>query len=188
MTEIDPGSGFPETHFKHRRRRLLVAVASLATLVGAGFAWRSSRPEAVVHNAVDGLWDLEFATLQGGSMRMATLRGKPLVLNFWATWCPPCIEELPLISSFYQQESAKGWQVLGFAVDQLEPVKRFLARTPVTFPVVMAGMSGVELSRSLGNLSGALPFTVVLGSNGQVSYRKMGKVTTDDMLHWIEVT
>ena len=49
-------------------------------------------------------------------------------------------------------------------------------------------MSGVELSRSLGNLSGALPFTVVLGSNGQVSYRKMGKVTTDDMLHWIEVT
>jgi thiol-disulfide isomerase/thioredoxin len=188
MTEFDPTSELPEKGFTPRRRGLLLAVATVATLVGAGIAWRNSRLEAVVHNAEDGLWDLEFATLEGGSMRMAALRGKPLVLNFWATWCPPCIDELPLISSFYQQKSAKGWQVLGFAVDQLEPVKRFLARTPVTFPVVMAGMSGIELSRSLGNLSGALPFTVVLGSKGQVSYRKMGKVTADDMRLWIEVT
>jgi thiol-disulfide isomerase/thioredoxin len=188
MTEFDPNSGFPEAHSNHRRRGLLAAVASVATLVGAGLAWRNSQLDAVVHSAEAGLWGLEFATLQGGSMRMATLRGKPLVLNFWATWCPPCIEELPLISGFYQQKSSKGWQVLGLAVDQPEPVKRFLAHTPVTFPVVMAGMSGIELSRSLGNLSGALPFTVVLGSNGQVSYRKMGKVTADDMRHWIEVT
>lgn len=187
MTDIDLTSEFSETHFNHRRRGLLLAVASVATLAGAGFAWRNSQPEAVVHSAEAGLWELEFATLQGGSMRMAALRGKPLVLNFWATWCPPCLDELPLISGFFQQKSSSGWQVLGLAVDQLEPVKHFLSRSPVTFPVVMAGMSGIELSRSLGNLSGALPFTVVLGSNGRVSYRKMGKVTAEDMRHWTAV-
>ena len=187
MTNIEPTSEFSETHLSHRRRRLLLAVASVATLVGAGFAWRNSQPEAV-HSAEAGLWDLKFSTLEGGLMQMAALRGKPLVINFWATWCPPCIDELPLISSFYQQKSSKGWQVLGLAVDQLEPVKHFLAHTPVTFPVVMAGMSGIELSRSLGNLSGALPFTVVFGSNGQVSYRKMGRLTAEDMRYWTEIT
>ena len=73
---------------------------------------------------------------------------------------------------------------MGLAVDQLEPVRQFLARTPVTFPVAMAGMPGIELSRSLGNLSGGLPFTVVLGSDGLVAHRKMGKVTPDDLRAW----
>jgi thiol-disulfide isomerase/thioredoxin len=118
---------------------------------------------------------------------MKSLRGKPVVLNFWATWCPPCVEELPLLSDFYQQNSANGWQVLGLAVDQPDPVNRFLTRVPVTFPVVMAGMSGIELSRSLGNLSGALPFTVVLGSDGFVAHRKMGKVTVADLRQWTEL-
>jgi hypothetical protein len=70
------------------------------------------------------------------------------------------------------------------AVDRLDPVKRFLERFPVTFPVAMADMHGVEIGRSLGNLSGGLPFTVVLGSDGRVVQRKMGKVTPDDLLAW----
>lgn len=130
------------------------------------------------------LWGAEFAQLDGSRLSMATLRGQPLLLNFWATWCPPCVDELPLLSSFYQINGVKGWQVLGLAVDQQEPVKRFLARAPVAFPVALAGASGIEMGKSLGNLSGGLPFTVVLGSDGLIAHRKMGRVTPEDLLAW----
>ena len=88
------------------------------------------------------------------------------------------------MSDFYRENKAKGWQVLGLAVDQPVPVKRFLLQSPVAFPVAMAGAGGLDVARSLGNLSGGLPFTVVLGSDGSIAHRKMGKVTPDDLRAW----
>lgn len=184
MTELTPSPEFAKNPSRGRRRWLMAAVAGAAALGGAGLAWRNYRPQTMSQNAESGLWQLEFATPDGSLLRMASLRGKPLLLNFWATWCPPCVEELPLLSSFYHVNSAKGWQVIGLAVDQLDPVKRFLAQAPVTFPVALAGIPGIEISRTLGNLSGALPFTVVLGSDGLVAYRKIGKVTPGDLRAW----
>ncbi|MBC7717365.1 MAG: TlpA family protein disulfide reductase, partial [Pseudorhodobacter sp.] len=81
---------------------------------------------------------------------MADLRGKPLLLNFWATWCPPCVKEMPLLDAFYQTHRARGWQVVGLAVDSPTPVRAFLERVPVSFPIGLAGMEGSELSRALG--------------------------------------
>jgi thiol-disulfide isomerase/thioredoxin len=187
MTEFESTSAVSENQLRNRRRWLLGAVASAAALGGIGLARRNSQSQAVMQSVESGLWQLEFATPQGALLRLSSLQGKPLVLNFWATWCQPCVEELPLLSDFYQKNLANGWQVLGFAVDQPDPVNRFLTRVPVTFPVVMAGMSGIELSRSLGNLSGALPFTVVLGSDGHVAHRKMGKLTVADLRQWREL-
>ena len=119
---------------------------------------------------------------------MSSLKGRLLLINFWATWCPPCVEELPLINAFYQQNSKKGWQVLGLAVDNLAPVKNFLIKTPVNFLVALSGMEGIELSKSLGNMSGGLPFTVVIGSQGAVLHRKIGKVSIDDLHAWESLT
>ena len=167
------------------RRRLLVGAVAGAAVLGGGLAWRADSLQPVEPSAELAFWQLEFTAPDGRLLRMASLRGKPLLLNFWATWCPPCVAELPLLSDFYQANSAKGWQVLGLAVDQLEPVKRFLAKSPVTFPVALAGMVGVEISRTLGNLSGGLPFTVVLGSDGVVAHRKMGQVSPDDLRAWV---
>jgi thiol-disulfide isomerase/thioredoxin len=133
-------------------------------------------------------WDLKFDTPNGPGLAMATLRGKPLVINFWATWCPPCVEELPLINGFFRENSTKGWQVLGIAVDNLAPVKNFLAKTPVDFPVALAGMAGVALSQSFGNLSGGLPFTVVIGAGGAILQRKIGKIGPDDLRAWAGLT
>ena len=78
----------------------------------------------------------------------------------------------------------RGWQVIGLAADGIEPVQRFLQRMPLVFPVGMVGMAGIELSKSLGNTSGALPFTVVLGADGRVADRKIGKVDADDLQQW----
>jgi thiol-disulfide isomerase/thioredoxin len=111
---------------------------------------------------------------------MADFRGKPLLLNFWATWCPPCVEEMPLLDTFYQQKD-RGWQVLGLAVDQAPAVQKFLQRLPVSFPIGMAGLAGVDLSRALGNATGGLPFTVVFSPEGEVAHRQIGKLTSVDL-------
>lgn len=187
MTTSTPPPELAENAARNRRRWLMGAVAGGAALAGAGLAWRTYQPQPMAPAAESALWQLEFQGLDGGLFSMASLRGKPVLLNFWATWCPPCIEELPLLSSFYQEYSSKGWQVLGLAVDQLEPVTRFLAKSPVTFPVALAGLPGVELSKSLGNLTGGLPFTVVLGSDGLVAHRKIGQISPANLLAWASV-
>lgn len=188
MTQSAPSPESAKNAAASRRRWLIGAVAGVAAMGGAGLAWRRYEPQALAPSAESALWQLEFPGLDGDVFRMASLKGQPLLLNFWATWCPPCIEELPLLSSFYRENSAKGLQVLGLAVDQLEPVKRFLARTPVTFPVALAGLPGVELGKSLGNVSGGLPFTVVFGSDGRVAHRKIGKVSPANLLAWAALT
>jgi thiol-disulfide isomerase/thioredoxin len=168
------------------RRGWLAAAGGLALAgVGAGLAWRTSRRQSQVLSAAESLfWQQQFAQLDGVMLATSAFKGRPLVLNFWATWCPPCVEELPLIDDFFRQNKSKGWQVLGLAVDQAAPVTRFLAQSPLSFSVALAGFPGIEVSRSLGNLSGALPFTVVFGSKGDVLHRKMGKLTSEDLRLW----
>ena len=140
MTEQQPQSALFNRPAYGRRRWLVATVAGAATMAGAGLAWRNYKLSS---GAESELWRLKFATVDGGQFNMSSLRGRPVLLNFWATWCPPCIEELPLLSDFYRENAAKGWQVLCLAVDEPVPVKQFLEKTPVTFPVALAGMRGV---------------------------------------------
>ena len=126
-----------------------------------------------------------FETPEGAPLSAQAFRGKPLLLNFWATWCPPCIAELPLLNQFFQEHQAQGWQILGLAVDQPSAVRKFLERSPVSFPIGMAGLGGTELSRSLGNLAGGLPFTVVFAADGRVLHRKIGQIKPQELVDWV---
>jgi thiol-disulfide isomerase/thioredoxin len=170
-----------------RRRLLYAGVAGLAAASGAGLAWWKFQPHAVEPGAEEALWSLEFEQPGGGTLSLRNFAGKPLVINFWATWCPPCVEELPLLNSFYREHAANGWQVIGLAIDQPSAVRKFLQRMPLDFPIGLAGLGGSDLGRSLGNLTGGLPFTVVLGGRGRVMQRKMGQVTPQDLQHWSEL-
>jgi thiol-disulfide isomerase/thioredoxin len=174
----------PDASAPSIRRALLVAgVAGVAALAGAGVAlWR--RQQAGAEAAAAAIWPMSFDTPGGTALAMNSLRGKPLVVNFWATWCPPCIEELPLLDAFYRENSAKGWQVIGLAIDQPSAVRAFLKKTPVSFPVGFAGFGGTELGTALGNMSGGLPFTVVFGSSGDIAQRRMGRLNPADLAHW----
>ena len=168
-----------------RRRWLYGAVAGAAALGGAGLAWWRLQPHAQQEGAEAALWGMEFDTPAGGApLVMKALQGQPVLLNFWATWCPPCVDELPMLNTFYRENAPKGWQVVGLAIDQPSAVRKFLGRLPLDFPVGLAGMGGTELGRSLGNLTGGLPFTVGLGQGGRVLHRKMGQVTAQDLQQW----
>lgn len=167
------------------RRRLLVGgVAVAAAVAGLGAGWWRMRAGDGSPGAAEALWKLSFTMPAGGELAMASLRGRPVLVNFWATWCPPCVEEMPLLDAFAQQQGAKGWQVVGLAIDQPTSVRQFLARTPVRYPIGLAGLEGTELVRSLGNTSGGLPFTVVLGPDGTVRQRRMGRLSRADLDAW----
>ena len=171
------------------RRWLLGATAASATALGAGLAlWRFQTAEiSVAEPPVEGFWSLQWDTPQGSRLAMESFRGRPLLINFWATWCTPCVEELPLINDFYRQNSGNGWQVLALAVDKLAPVQSFLQRMPLDFPVGMAGMTGTELGRSLGNMAGGLPFSVVLSAEGMIVQRKLGRLSAADLAIWLRL-
>lgn len=167
-----------------RRHLLLAAVAAGAALAGAGVAWRKWRPQPVADDAAAAIWPLTFASPTGAVLEMSSLRGKPLLLNFWATWCPPCVQELPRLNAFYGSHKADGWQVLGLAIDQVASVRGFLQRSPLTFPVVLGGAAGMGLVRDLGNPNGALPFSVLFDANGTIAERKIGELSETDLQQW----
>jgi len=174
-----------------KRNLLYMGAAAAAGLAGVGAAWFKHEPQKLTtsqtNTAQDALWAMSFDTPDGQPQPMNSFRGKPLLLNFWATWCPPCVEELPLLDAFYQEQKAKGWQVLGLAVDQPSAVRKWLQAKPLSFPVGMAGLGGTELSKSLGNLAGSLPFTSVFGGSGALLHRKTGKVSSEDLAQWIKL-
>ena len=171
-----------------QRRTLITAgVATAAAVTGVGgylLQRRSARADPAADAASAELWTLEFETPGPNRLVMASLRGKPLVLNFWATWCPPCVREMPALDRFAREHSAKGWQVIGLAADNAEAVRKFLAVTPVGFAIGLTGFAGIDLSQRLGNVSGGLPFTVVFGREGQVLQRHSGETRYEQLADW----
>lgn len=166
-----------------RRQWLWMGGVGLAAFA-AGALWRLGHRPNLGPAQTDRLWAASFETPEATTLALADLRAKPLVLNFWATWCPPCVAEMPLLDAFYQQNKAKGWQVVGLAIDQPSQVKRFLSQRPVSYPIVLAGLEGPELARMLGNESGALPFTLVLMPDGRVLQSKLGQLSEADLAAW----
>lgn len=162
-----------------------MGVGVAAAAAGAGFAWWRLQPHDVADGAAAAFWNASMQTLDGATLTMRKFHGRPLLLNFWATWCPPCVEELPLLNQFYAQHSANGIQVLGLAIDQPAAVRKFLERMPLEFPIALAGLSGTDIGRALGNDVGGLPFSVMFGKDGNILQRKMGQLKERDLQQWV---
>lgn len=168
-----------------RRSWLYGGVAAVAAAAGMGGAWWVERTASAGNDRVDdAFWGKTFTRPEGGELKLADFKGKPLMINFWATWCPPCVEELPLIDRFFKDHAGNGWQVIGLAIDQPSAVRKFLERTPVTFPIGLAGLEGTDLIKQMGNASGGLPFTLVMDGDGRVAARKLGKLDSSDLESW----
>jgi thiol-disulfide isomerase/thioredoxin len=112
----------------------------------------------------------------GVTQNLGQYKGKIIVLNFWATWCPPCREEIPELSELNTEYKNKNVVVLGIAVDELSSVKEFSKATPVHYPLYVAENDGMAFAENLGNSKGVLPYTVIINQEGKVVNTYFGRI------------
>ena len=115
--------------------------------------------------------------IEGKLRNIEEWNGKVVLVNFWATWCPPCKKEMPAFIELQEQYGEQGFQVIGIALDDADSVTDFADTLGVNYPLMAAEYDGIELSRLYGNHIGALPFTAFVDRNGKVSYTKTGEMS-----------
>jgi len=132
------------------------------------------------HSAATHLYAQTLNDLAGKPQMLAQWKGKPLLVNFWATWCGPCVQEMPELSSLANEQAASGaarrFNVIGIGIDAPSAMSEFAAKHNIKYPLYVGGMGGTELSRGFGNTNGGLPFTVLIGADGQVRKTYLGKL------------
>ncbi len=120
------------------------------------------------------LLSARFPDRTGRVRALSEWSGQVLVCNFWATWCAPCIEEIPLLVSVREAFLHKGVEIVGIGVDSGDKIAQFTKTTPISYPVLIADASALDLLRKLGNAAGGLPYTVILNRRGAIEHRKLG--------------
>ena len=171
-----------------RNKRILlgVTVAALSLFAGIYAGQQTAKPSAPPTKAwanagVDKLLALTLLDSEGKSQAFSQWRGKTLVVNFWAAWCPPCREEMPAFSRLQDKYAANGVQFTGIALDSTEAVRAFSSQHPVTYPLLMGGAEGTELARQLGNSQLALPYTVIFSPSGETRFARLGAISEQEL-------
>jgi thiol-disulfide isomerase/thioredoxin len=137
-------------------------------------------PAGAAHGPVEALFAQSMNGVDGKPQAFAQYRGKPLVVNFWATWCAPCVEEMPELSTLATEQSGK-IHILGIGIDSPSNISTFAAKHKISYPVFNAGMGGTDLARDFGNKGGGLPFTVLIGADGQVKKTYLGRLKFEQL-------
>jgi thiol-disulfide isomerase/thioredoxin len=160
-----------------RRRKIVLAAVVAVAAAGAGFGanwWRvSERPDA---DAAGALLATRLPDLEGREQALSQWQGKVVVVNFWATWCAPCREEIPMFVRFQDRYRSRGLQFVGIAIDRRDPVARFAQEYQVNYPLLMGHIDTLELSRKIGNRAGGLPFTLVFDRRGRLAGTALGEL------------
>jgi len=156
---------------------ILVAVLALAG--GVAVKVFLSRVE---QSAAASLPLSSFPDLSGKQHSLSEWQGKIQVVNFWATWCPPCRKEIPDLIALQRDYADKGIVVIGIAIDDRQAVADYLNETKINYPVLMGTDEGIAFARLLGNSVDAVPFTVIVGREGQIIYRQPGEFSKEKML------
>jgi len=163
----------PQSRSRRRTIAVALAVAIAALAVGVATAlWHRGGDDAVRDGTA--VLNLVLPDAQGNEQALAQWRGKVLVVNFWATWCAPCREEMPQFVATQARDGAKGLQFVGIAVDDPAKVQAFARDLRLNYPALIGGYGAIELSKTLGNDLAALPFTVVVDRGGRVVETQLG--------------
>lgn len=166
------------------RRLSLIIVALLAIGLGIGLSMWRLKPKAVELPA-QWVFELSFPDPKGQQVALSSVRGDLTVVNFWATWCPPCVEEMPELSLIHKEMSPKGVKVVGLAIDSPSAVRNFLETREFSYPLLITGASGSELGKRLGNSIEALPYTVLIDGKGNVIRQKLGRIREEELRSWV---
>ena len=161
------------------KRETLILIAAGTASAAAGFIagplLLGTRDSSEVLRAA------RFVDLAGIPWKFSDWQGRVLVCNFWATWCAPCREEIPLLVAAKKKYGQSGVEIVGIAIDNSDKVVEFTRSTPISYKVIFAESNGIALMQDLGNSSGGLPYTVFMDREGRVAHRKLGALKQPEL-------
>lgn len=161
-------------------KNTLIFIVAIIIAGGSGFALQKYlKQEQVSNNPAIGNQRPEFAAmdLQGQMRNIKEWDGKLIFLNFWATWCPPCLKEIPEFIELQKAYGDQGFQIIGIAIDDADAVREFADRMGMNYPSLLAEVDGIGLGKRYGNGIGALPYTVIINRNGKISQTIRGELS-----------
>lgn len=158
-----------------RAGRLALFVVAAVSALAAGYALHTwNNATTPVSGGAEQLMAAALPDMEGNSQALAQWRGKVMVVNFWATWCSPCLKEIPEFVRMQEKLGPRGLQFVGIAIDNRDKVREFAAKFRINYPVLIGEMEGIELVRLVGNDRGGLPYTVILDRKGQLIGTELG--------------
>jgi thiol-disulfide isomerase/thioredoxin len=162
-----------------RRQWAVIAVAAGLGLAAGAYLGLSRAPgsPAPTQSAIDALYATTLPDLETRPQRLGQWKDRVLVVNFWATWCTPCREEIPGLIRVQSRSSSKNVQIVGIALDTEDNASEFAKSVGINYPVVIGGLDAISLTQSLGNKSGALPYTVFISPGGKQARSHLGLVS-----------
>jgi len=163
-------------------RWVLVLMVALGALLAGYFTYLWHQPPITPQDAAQVLLTTTLPDLQGQQQPIAQWRGQVLIVNFWATWCPPCLREIPEFMRLQEQYRGRGVQFVGIAIDSRSKVAEFADRLGINYPVLVAELEGISLARQAGNRLGGLPFTVIIDRQGRTSKIELGVLDENKLL------
>lgn len=164
-----------------RKLLLYIPIAILFCAIGVYFNLQRLALATPQAPAVANLFAQSMVEASGKQGLLSQWRGKPLIVNFWATWCGPCVEEMPELNALRAELVKKNIHVIGIGIDSQDNIAQFAQKYKITYPLYVAGMNGTSLLRQFGNDTGGLPFTVLIGADGQVKKTYLGSIQFDEL-------
>jgi thiol-disulfide isomerase/thioredoxin len=168
------------------RRFVAAALAAAVLSAGAGFGawhWWNGSKDADTWASV--AMTAQFQGLDGKPHTLSEWNGKLLLVNFWASWCVPCLNEIPLLIEAQKAHGARGFQVVGLAMDTREQVQAMQKRLGINYPLLLGQANVMDAMDALGDPLGAFPFSVLIGPDGRILARVAGGVTRDELQSWL---
>ena len=155
----------------------LVLIGLAAMAAGLWLYQSVLAPARASAAALATLQSRSFSDLAGSDRTLLDWQGKVRVVNFWATWCEPCREEIPALQRVQAKFAANGLETIGISIDHADKVRRFAKDMAITYPLLLGDASVIDVARALGNRAGGLPYTLVIDAQGKLLASKLGGIT-----------
>lgn len=163
------------------KKKLFVPIALLFCVIGIYFGIQQHTPTPALNNTVDDFFHQSMQDVSGKTTALSQWKGQPLIINFWATWCPPCVQEIPELNALQTEINAQKIHILGIGIDSHDNITQFAQKHNITYPLYIAGTNGTMLLRQFGNQANGLPFTVLINKNGEIKQVYLGSIPFDKL-------
>lgn len=165
----------------------LAAAAIAAAIIGAlSYQWLAKGGHQHGDEATaTTLPDFSLADMHGKIRHSSEWQNQPRLINFWATWCPPCRKEIPLLMQAQKDHAASNLQVIGIALEQPETVLEYATEMGLNYPSLVGSAQVIDLGNQLGNRIGALPYSVLVSASGEILETHMGELSAEQLAAWL---